>query len=113
MAQGGPQGPRGPHKGPAHKGMCAGGSGKGWIASLYLISKWEQRTGALWHSRSTPWWGPVGIFDVGGLLMDITVQGSPWGDALQQADADAGIESFSRWTFVEIWPFSWYAIYLL
>ena len=36
------------------------------------------------------------IFDLGGLVMYKMVQGSPWGDALQQADSGAAIESFWR-----------------
>ena len=39
-------------------------------------------------------------------------EGSHWGDALQQADSDAAIESFQRCALVEIWPFLWCAIYL-
>ena len=45
------------------------------------------------------------FFYFGGRFIDKTVQGSAWGDALQQADSDAAIESFWRWKFVEIWPF--------
>ena len=55
---------------------------------------------------------PGGIWtDFGGRFMDKTALASPWGDGLQQAGSDAAMESFWRWTFVEIWLFFWYAIY--
>ena len=38
----------------------------------------------------------------GDLFIGKTVQGSPWDDALQQADSDAAIEGFCRRKFVEI-----------
>ena len=47
------------------------------------------------------------LFDFRGLDIDKTVQGSPWGDALQQADSDVAVERF--WRYVKIWPFLWYA----
>ena len=46
------------------------------------------------------------------LIQHKAVQGSHWGDALQQADSDAAFKSFWRFTFVEICCFLWCAIYL-
>ena len=40
-------------------------------------------------------------------IHDKTVQGSPWGDALQRMDMEAPIESFQRSNFVEIWICLW------
>ena len=42
------------------------------------------------------------VFDFGCLFMDTMVQGSPRGDALQQADTGAAIKSFWRCKFVEV-----------
>ena len=44
------------------------------------------------------------VFHFGGLFIDEMVQRKPWGDALQQADSNAAIESFWRWKFEETWP---------
>ena len=45
------------------------------------------------------------FFHFGGLFMDNTVRGSPWGHGSQWAGLNTAIESFWRCTFAEIWPF--------
>ena len=40
-------------------------------------------------------------------IHDKTVEGEPWGDALQRKDSEAAIERFWRYKCVEIWLFVW------
>ena len=98
-AQGGPQGPRGAHKGPAHKGPAHKGpahKGPGGPTRAQGAHKGPAHKGP-----GSPQ-GPKGAHKESP-QRDKTVQGSPWGDALQQAGSDAAIESFWRCKFVEIW----------
>ena len=87
----------------------------------HLVYKGEPGPGALWQTPFSMGRRPppetLGLLRGGAVagqkglccrrIQHKTVQGSPWGDALQQKDSDAAIKSFWRCTFVEIWSFLW------